>query len=271
VTSIANDDEPKAATAARIYDYLLGGVHNFPADRAAAEALIQTAPVIIASAKANRAFLRRAVRHLTDQGVRQFLDIGSGIPTAGNVHEVAQVAADARVVYVDIDPVAVAESLDILDGNERATALVGDLRDPVAILDHPDVHRLFDLQEPVGLILAAVLHFASDDTQAYDVVSRLLSALAPGSYLVVSHGCMPEIDGLADDVEEAAGDIYRGRTTSLLRLRDRTGVQRFFAGLDMVDPGLVWAPQWRPDPDDASAFVGDPAESGILVGVARLD
>ena len=266
--AVTDVDEPKAATAARMYDYFLGGTHNFPADRAAAQAMIQLAPVIVASARTNRAFLRRSVRYLLDQGVHQFLDIGSGIPTVGNVHEVA---ADARVVYVDIDPVAVAESQEILQGHDGATALRGDLREPAAILDHPEVHRLLDLGQPVGLLLVAVLHFVNEDDVAYDVVARLMAALAPGSHLVISHAAMPEIadDDLRASVDDAQG-IYRSRTATPLALRDRAGVTRFFDGLELVEPGLAWVPQWRPAPDDPTDFAADPSECSLYAGVGRL-
>jgi hypothetical protein len=172
------------------------------------------------------------------------------------------------VVYVDIDPVAVAQSLEILDGNGNATALRGDLRDPAAILDHPETRRLLDLDQPVGLLLAAVLHFVNDDTVAYDAVDRLLAALAPGSYLAISHGSVPAEHDLAQE-QEAEG-IYRSRTTSPLRLRDRAEVQRFFDGLELAEPGLIWVPLWRPAPDDPADFADDPAECSILAGVARL-
>jgi S-adenosyl methyltransferase len=261
-------EEPKAATAARMYDYFLGGTYNFPADREAARALMQVAPVIVASARTNRAFLRRSVRYLLDQGVHQFLDIGSGIPTAGNVHEVAP---DAKVVYVDIDPVAVAESQEILEGHDGATALRGDLREPDAILDHPEVRRLLDLGQPVGLLLVAVLHFVNEDEVAYDVVARLMAALAPGSYLVLSHGTVPpavDEEGVAN-ADDARG-IYRARTATPLALRDRAGVQRFFDRLELVEPGLVWAPEWRPAADDPTDFAGDPSECAIYAGVGRL-
>src|SRR5688572_15286219 len=146
----------KPATAARIYDYYLGGVHNFSADRAAAQQVTSVFPFIPTAARANRAFLGRAVRVLVAAGVRQFLDIGSGIPTVGNVHEIAQaVAPDARVAYVDIDPVAVSEGQELLAGNDRAVALLGDLRDPQAVLAHPGVRRLLDFGQPTALLLAA--------------------------------------------------------------------------------------------------------------------
>src|SRR5258706_11739119 len=141
LTTTANEDGPKPATAARIYDYFLGGTHNFPADREAAQMLLQAAPTLPAIARVNRAFLRRSVRFLLDAGVRQFLHIGSGIPTTGNVHEVARGVPDTCVVYVDIDPVAVAEGLEILDGNDRATAIRGDLKAAQVIMGHPEVRR----------------------------------------------------------------------------------------------------------------------------------
>jgi S-adenosyl methyltransferase len=268
VTSTANDDAPKAATAARIYDYFLGGTHNFPADREAAQALLQAAPVAGDVARANRAFLRRAVRFLVDSGIRQFLDIGSGIPTAGNVHEVAQALPDARVVYVDIDPVAVAESLEILEGNEGATAIRGDLRDPHAILNHPDVQRLIDFNEPVGVLIVSVLHFVPDDSEAYGAVDRLLAATPSGSYLVASHGTIIGDIFDPDDVE-AVEDVYKGRTSTAIQTRDRAGVERFFAGLEMVEPGLVWLPLWRPVPGEANVFADDPSGCPVLAGVGR--
>jgi SAM-dependent methyltransferase len=269
VTSIASEDGRKAATAARMYDYFLGGTHNYPADRAAADAIIQLTPIVVQSARVNRAFLRRSVRYLVDRGVRQFLDIGSGIPTAGNVHEIAQIVPDARVVYVDIDPVAVAESQEILDGNEQATALRGDLRDPEPILDHPELRRLIDFDQPVGLLLAAVLHFVSDDQAAYDIVATLVARLTPGSYLAISHGAVPTLEGPVINHDEAR-DVYRERTTTPVRLRERAGIERFFTGLDLVEPGLVWAPRWRPAPDDPTDFADNPEDCSILVGVAHL-
>ena len=261
-------DDAKPATAARIYDYMLGGTHNFPADREAAQQVVQVWPLAPALARTNRAFLRRVVGTLTHAGINQFLDLGSGIPTAGNVHELAP---QARVVYVDIDPVAVAESQEILQGHDGATALRGDLREPAAILDHPEVRRLLDLGQPVGLLLVAVLHFVNEDDVAYDVVARLMAELAPGSHLVVSHAALPEIadDDLRASVDDAQG-IYRSRTATPLALRDRAGVTRFFDGLELVEPGLVWVPQWRPAPDDPTDFAADPSECSLYAGVGRL-
>ena len=258
----------KPATAARMYDYYLGGIHNFPADRAAAQQIIARFPSFPVVARANRAFLDRAVRYLTNAGIRQFLDVGSGIPTAGNVHEIAeQEAPDSRTVYVDIDPVAVAESLEILEGNEQATAIRADLRDPRGILDHPELRRLLSFDEPIGLLLAAVLHFVPDDTEAYDVVGQLVTALPSGSYLVLS-AAAAESFAPSDESTKAVIDVYRQQTTTSASSRSRSQIERFFAGLEIVEPGVVWLHQW-PDPQAPSEFADDPARSGEWAGVGR--
>lgn len=258
----------RPATSARIYDYCLGGVHNFPADQEVARKLIAQFPFIPAVARANRAFLRRAVRQLADAGVRQFLDIGSGIPTEGNVHEIAQeIAPDSRVVYVDIDPVAVAESLEILDGNERATAVRADLRSPQTVLDHPGVRRLLDFDQPIGLLLASVLHFVPDDTQAYDAVARLVAALAPGSYLVVSHAATESFPRGSERAK--AAELYQRQTATPGGSRSRSETERFFTGIELVDPGVVWTHEWRPDPDEPTEFADGPQRNGEWAGVGR--
>ncbi|GGM54353.1 SAM-dependent methyltransferase [Dactylosporangium sucinum] len=267
----AQSGEPKPATAARIYDYHLGGIHNFPADREAADAVAKLFPLVPALARNNRAFLRRAVRHLAESGVRQFLDIGSGIPTAGNVHEVARtIVPDAKVVYVDLDPVAVSESLEILDGDERSAAVRADLRDPDSILTHSQVRRLINFREPVAVLLIAVLHFVPDDEAAVDAVSRLCAPLVPGSFLAISHA---SADGLAEprsDDLAVAKDLYQRSTTTPFHLRSRPQVERFFAGQELLDPGVVWLPEWRPAPDDPTDFTDRPALSAGLAGVGRV-
>jgi hypothetical protein len=261
---------PKPATAARIYDYYLGGIHNFAADQAAAKALLAAAPSMAMIARGNRAFLGRAVKYLANAGVRQFLDIGSGIPTEGNVHEIAQdVAPDARVVYVDIDPVAVAESLELLEGNQGATAVRGDLRAPQAILDHPQVRKMFDFDKPIGVLLVGVLYFVPDDAEAYGAVNQLLAACAPGSHLVVSHGTVDD-QVYDENALRSTQDIYRRQTATPLTVRTRAGIARFFDGLELVDPGLVWLPEWRPEPTDPPDFGDEPQSSWMLVGVGRL-
>jgi hypothetical protein len=269
----------KPATAARIYDYFLGGTHNFPADREAAQAIAKMFPPISDLARANRAFLRRAVRFAAEAGVRQFLDIGSGIPTVGNVHDVAQsVIPDARVVYVDMDPVAVSESLDILENNPWATAIKGDLREPQHILTHPQVGRLIDFNEPVALLLLAVLHFVPEDDVAVGAVDRLVAALAPGSYLVVSHA---SADGGVDPGNvDTAQDLYKRQTATPFHLRSHDQVTAFFTRFELVEPGVVWLPQWRADLTSTGAgegelaqpdpFADDPAQSAGLAAVGRL-
>ena|GEM_PF-1030593 len=199
-------DQPSAA---RMYDYYLGGSHNFASDREAAEQVIRAIPNVRQIAVANRAFVRNAVRHLLDLGVRQFLDIGSGLPTVGSVHEIAQVVDPrARVVYVDIDPVAIVHAGHLLAGNERAVAIVADLRHPEAILSHRQVRETLDLTQPVGLLLVSMLHFLPD-ADAYPAVAHLRSILAAGSGLVISHVAA---EGMARQNSDAAAVVYQRST-----------------------------------------------------------
>ena len=251
--------------AARMYDYMLGGYHNFEVDRQVAQRILMLSPESPVQAQANRAFLRRAVTWLAQQGIDQFLDIGSGIPTAGNVHEVAQkVNPAARVVYVDIDPVAVIHSKAILHGNTHVLAIQGDLAAPEAIIHHPECERFLDLSRPVGLLLFAVLNFIYDNEQVYGLVSTLRQALASGSYLAITH--ITDEDAPPEIVERlrrlAAG------SKSPTRIRSRAEIAPFFTGLDMVEPGLVHIPLWRPEgPDDL--FLDRPSGSMILGGIGR--
>ncbi len=266
-----NDTGRKPATSARMYDFYLGGAHNFAADRRAAMKVIEQYPAVPAVARTNRAFLGRSVRFLAEAGVRQFLDIGSGIPTSGNVHEIAQrVAPDARVVYVDIDPVAVAESLDILAGNDAATAIHGDLRDPAAILDDPGVRGMLDLTRPVAVVLAAVLHFVPDDDQAYGLVDHLLAVLPAGSHLVISHGAA-ETFMLGDERTAAARAVYTKQTSTAGKPRTRAEVERFFGTrCPRRRTGVTWAPEWRPAEDDPTDFADDTRRSGMWAAVGQL-
>jgi len=239
----ASLDQPSAA---RIYDYLLGGSHNSAADRELARQVIEVMPDAAAVARANRAFLYRAVRFLIDAGVRQFLDIGSGIPTAGNVHEIAQRAApEARVVYVDVDPVAVAHSRALLAGNDLTAVLHADLRQPDRILHCAQVRALLDLDQPVGLLMVAILHVIPDSDDPAGLVARFRDEVASGSYLVIGHGT-------ADSRPEESRKIRElsRRTPTPLTHRNHQEISRLFAGFELVEPGLVWVPQWRPDPDD---------------------
>jgi hypothetical protein len=246
------------ASAARMYDYFLGGSHNFAADRAAARGIEQIYPGMAGAARANRSFLRRAVRYLCAAGVDQFLDLGSGIPTVGNVHEIARHNNPrARVAYVDVEPVAVAHSIALLADDPLTVAVRADLRDPDAVLNAPEVRDLFDFSRPIGVLLAAALHFVPDTDNPHAAVARYLAAVASGSYLAISHG---SLEGIPQD-SVASGErvqaVYQ-RTDSRLVLRPRTEIARFFTGLDLVDPGVVLLPEWRPDFDDAyiTAYVG---------------
>ncbi|MEJ3750019.1 SAM-dependent methyltransferase [Actinomycetes bacterium KLBMP 9797] len=265
-------DDVNTATAARMYDYYLGGVHNFAADRQAAAKVIDSMPLVPDIARANRDFLGRAVRYLVGQGVRQFLDIGSGMPTQGNVHQAAQeVAPDASVVYVDIDPVAVMHSRGLLEGNARAAAVLGDLRRPgelLEILDSPEVRAVVDLDKPVALLLVALLHFVPDDDEAYGSVAQLRERLVPGSWMVVSHGAA---EGFIAAQAKAVQGVYQQRTATPGGLRTAEEVLRFFGDdFEVVEPGLVWTPQWRPDPDrQGGPFADQPERSGMHAAVAH--
>ncbi len=271
VASGTGERNRKAATAARIYDYYLGGTHNFPVDVEVAKRVLARNPSTSAMARTNRAFLRRAVRFLVDAGVRQFLDIGSGMPTVGNVHEVAQRAApDSRVVYVDIDPVAVSESQELLAGNPLAIAVQGDVRAPERILGNGQVRKLLDFSQPVGLLLVALLHFVPGDEEAYGAVATLADALAPGSYLVISH-FTTEAAPVSKEELARVQDMYQRQTATPFRQRNRAEVARFFAGRgELVDPGVVWVPQWRPAADAPADFADDPSASVGLAAVGRL-
>nr|WP_269476310.1 SAM-dependent methyltransferase [Phytohabitans suffuscus] len=260
----------KPATAARMYDYYLGGIHNFPADQEAAKAVLAKSPNLRASALANRAFLGRAVRYLTSLGVRQFLDLGSGIPTVGNVHEIAQAAIpDARVVYVDIDPEAVSESLDLLDGNQFATAIRADVRQPQAILDNPQVRKLLDFDQPIAVLLVAVLHFVEETDEACDIIGTLRSTMVPGSHLVIAHATVDEL--VFDERElKKTQEVYRRQTATPLTPRKKSDVTRLFDGFELVEPGVVWLNRWRPEPDTVDVFAEQPFLSGFYVGMGRL-
>lgn len=210
-------------------------------------------------------FLRRAVTHLLDYGIDQFLDLGSGIPTAGNTHEVAQRRNPvARVVYVDIDSLAVARSTALLADNPHAAALQADARRPMAILADPITRRLIDLDRPVGVLLLTLLHFVTADDEAYGLVETLRAALPSGSYLAISHATY---EGAPPDTLAQIERLYAG-TTNPGKARSRAEIARFFDGLVLVEPGLVPIPRWRPDdPDDP--FSDDPGRALGLVGVAR--
>ncbi len=256
--------------AARIYDYLLGGGQNLAVDHAAAEHVLDNFPDAALAARSNRAFLRRAVTFLAGRGIDQFLDIGSGLPTVGNVHEVARgINPRARVVYADNDPVAVRYSREILaeeegEGARGVAVIEGDLRDPATILGHPETSRLLDLRRPLGLLLVAVLHFIPDDDEARRAVRAVREAIAPGSYVVLSHGTQ---DGLPPDTIARFEAIYRHSTHPTIA-RPRARIAALFEGLDVVEPGIVPTPLWHPDAV-RDPLTDEPVRAGILAGVGR--
>ncbi|MDJ0345586.1 SAM-dependent methyltransferase [Streptomyces sp. H10-C2] len=247
-------------SVSRIYDYYLGGSHNFEVDREAARKAMEFFPGLPKIMQANRAFMRRAVRYAVDRGITQFLDIGSGIPTFGNVHEVAQAASPgARVLYVDSDPVAVAHSRAVLEGNPTARIAAADLRKPQSILASPEADSLLDFDQPVALLLVAVLHFLADEDDPAAAVAELRDRLAPGSILVLTHA---STEGGPISTEQGGGvqGVYR-KASSPLIMRSRAEVAEFFDGFELVAPGLVSMPDWRPDTppgheEDPAAFVG---------------
>ncbi len=264
----AADVDLTLPSSARLYDYMLGGSHNFAVDRMVAERIIEASPDAKAIAQTNRSFLRRAVRVLVDAGIRQFLDLGSGIPTVGNVHEVAQRAApDARVVYVDVEPVAVIHSNAILAGNEGAAAIQADIRNIEQILTDPTVRSLIDFSQPVGVLALSVLHFVPDEEHPEEIIRTLRKAMCPGSHLVLSHSTT-----VAEEPGEHAEGAKRilSRNTINVTIRSYPDIARMLVGFDLLEPGLVFAPQWRPDsPNDI--FSAEPERSITLaaVGVKR--
>jgi hypothetical protein len=245
-------------SVARMYDYFLGGSHNFAVDRETARAVEKIYPGMMGAARANRSFLRRAVRYLSAHGVDQFLDLGSGIPTVGNVHEIAQhTNPDARVVYVDVEPVAVAHSVALLAKDPLAIAVRADLRDPDAVLGNPEVRAHLDFERPVAVLLSAALHFVTDSDHPHAVVARYRDAVPSGSYLAISHGSLEGIPQNSVTSGERVQAVYQ-RTDAQLVLRSRAGITAFFDGMDVIAPGVVLLTEWRSDSDDAyiNAYVG---------------
>lgn len=244
---------------ARIYDYLLGGKDHYEVDQRAGDELAAAAPEARIGVRANRAFLRRAVRYVVGSGVRQILDIGTGLPTSPNVHEVAQTAApDVRVAYVDNDPIVAAHGNALLSRSGSTRIVLGDLREPRSVLDDPEVRRLIDFDRPIALLLVAILHFLADADRPAEVVGTLRDALPAGSFLVLSHAT-------GDFADRTAAQAVYTKATASLNLRGHAEVERFFDGFELVEPGLVQVPFWRPDapPPPRSD------EIGFYGGVAR--
>jgi len=255
--------DPTVSHSARIWNYWLGGKDNFAVDREAGDRVAAMLPSIVPQARADRAFLGRAIRYLANaEGIRQFLDIGTGLPTANNTHEVAQrVAPDSRIVYVDNDPLVLVHARALLTSTlEGACDYVdGDLRDPDKIL--AEAARTLDFTKPVGLMLLGILHHIPDADEAYAVVRRLVAALAPGSYVAINHSTSA-VSGQA--MEDAVRHWNKVGTPSMT-LRTPEQISRFFDGLDLLPPGVVSCSRWRPDPSGS----GEPDEVDEFCGVAR--
>lgn len=252
--------DPRVPNIARMYDYFLGGEDNLPVDRVCAERVREHAPEVFVLARENRAFLGRAVRHLTaEAGLDQFLDLGAGLPTRGSTHQVARsVTPAARVVYVDRDPAAVAHASVLLASDDLTWALRQDVRAPERILAEIDAAGMLDLTRPVAVLLVAVLHFVTDAEDPHRIVATLMGALPSGSHLVVTHG--EERPGL----EKAAGD--HRRADSPVTRRTAAEIRRLFGGLTLVDPGLVQVPDWRPGP---MSYLDDRGRGWNCGGVGR--
>ena len=238
--------DPTRPSPARLYDYYLGGTHNYEADRQAAEQIRRSMPDLADAAWANRGFHGRAAVWLAaSQGIRQFLDLGSGLPTQNNTHQaVRRVAPDARVVYVDVDPIVAAHGAPLLAADGSTALITADVRDPDAILDHPELRRLIDFSQPVGVLMTAVVHFVADGSDPWSLVRRYMTATAPGSYLALSHLTH---DRVPPQITEAGLEVYQ-RTASNIYARSRDEVTRFFDGLELAPA--------QPGGERAITFVG---------------
>lgn len=250
---------------ARMYDYYLGGKDNFAVDREAAEEALAAAPEIRPLARANRAFLGRAVRYLAeDAGIRQFIDIGTGLPTQGSVHETAfDVAPDARVMYVDKDPMVVRHSEALLSRNTHNVATIAaDLREPDKLFSDPARQATVDLAEPVAVLIVLLLHFITDDECPGEIIARIRATIAPGSYIVISHVTPERRESEVND----AVKVYE-RASSTVTPRSREQIEKILEGFELVEPGLVYPPEWRPDIPESSRIRN--AVWGVLAGVGR--
>ncbi|HEY3904859.1 MAG TPA: SAM-dependent methyltransferase [Streptosporangiaceae bacterium] len=246
------------SSPAGIYDYLLGGVNFSPADRLAAEKALAIVPETRAAARDNRAFLQRAVRYLAERGVRQFMDIGSGFPAVGSVHEIAQeYFEDPHVVYVDYDPAVAARSQRLL-ASPNTVVTVHDLRRPIEIINDPEVLRLIDWTQPVAVLMVAILHFVTDEESPADLVAAFSELMAPGSYLVLSH---VSVGGRPERAEDAARAWDQSR--SPISLRTASEVRELFAGFEVIPPGLVTTREW------GTAEPGPEGQAKVLAGVGR--
>jgi hypothetical protein len=254
---------PDIPSAARIYDYLLGGKDNYPADRAVAESMITLIPNVQLAVQWNRAFLRRVVRYLIrEAGIRQIIDIGAGLPTVGNTHEIAlDVCPETRVVYVDHDPVVLAHARSMLHNVPNTAIIEQDLTEPDEILADPALRSLIDFREPAAFLFLSILHFVPDEANPAGVIAALLDPFPAGSHVAISHAT-PDTVPEVNDVERVFDEA-----TEQAHVRSRSEVLELVAGLELVEPGLTWPPEWRPDPGDE--VPANAAESYYCVVVAR--
>ena len=251
-------------SAARIYDYTLGGSHNFKVDRDFADQVFQYVPWVPNINRLNRSFLHRVVRFYLDQGIRQFLDLGSGIPTVGNVHDVAQQEVpDARVVYVDYEPVAFHQASAMLDDNPYATVIQADIRDPRAILEHPQTRHLLDFTQPLGLLMVGVLLFIAPEDHPGELVATYRQPLAPGSLLAVSHLCDEHAPPELREQVAAAVAFYQ-QANEQLHVRTRAEITAWLDGMELLEPGVVFLPDWRPESDSEIDDVARPLGYGAV-------
>jgi SAM-dependent methyltransferase len=258
------------ATAAGVYEWFLGGRYSQEADAEAAIASQRTFPLLARTMQYNRQFLQRAVRYLVGEGIRQFLDLGSGYPSSGNVHEVAQeLAPGTRVVYVDYEPDTVEVSRSILAGNPGATCVLADVRKPAEVLENPEVRELLDFREPVGLLMIAVLHFMPDTGEATRLVGRYLEPLAPGSHLAISHGTVAS-GSRVREIQDEAAKVYNHTVSESAYPRTLAEIEQLFGGTTLVPPGVVPATDWRPDDPDHRHDDEDEASAVLAGGVGRV-
>ncbi|MEW9527486.1 SAM-dependent methyltransferase [Microbispora sp. NPDC049125] len=251
VASHAGIDTSKPSIS-RVYDYYLDGKDNFAVDRQVAEMGLTIAPDAPAAARANRAFLRRVVHHLAaEAGIRQFLDIGSGLPTRGNVHQIAQNAApESRVVYVDNDPIVLVHGRALLAENGRTTVIKADIRQLDSLLAHPEVRKFIDFSEPVGVLLFGILHHLNDHEEPEAITARLREEMAPGSYLAVSHFHNPGPERPEVAAQASAAEKMFNEHLGTGRWRTRDEILSYFGDMEILEPGLVPLPEWRPEPND---------------------
>lgn len=248
---------------ARMYDYFLGGRDNYEVDREAAQRVLDVVPDVVHGARANRAFLQRAVGFLAESGIRQIIDIGTGIPTSPNTHEIAHaISPDVRIAYIDNDPIVATHAGARLTNTGNTGFFLADMREPRTILDHPTISELIDFNEPVALMLVSVLHFVTDEEDPAGMLATLRDALPEGSHLVLSHAT-------GDFHEDTVGDVlsvYK-KATAALTARTHAEVLALFDGFDLVDPGLVQVPLWRPE--GATPGPAELSRVGVYGGIGR--